>query len=673
MPAWAATLLAKYRAGVAHAFILHFNVADYVEPGRPLLPYLTGRLLGARAIVACYNRAEGITFPLPSMRARALQLLGLAADTPPPPALNAALSLLPGGAVPAAPAELPQAPGAALPLLERLLKSTVPGGVAVILEYAETLAPAGDVATMSEADRTNLITLVRWGRDPAIAALGSPVLLVTANLADLHPSLRAASARYEALELPLPDAAARAAFIAAYTRTKPEAFTWAIAPAVLANATAGLSLVGVEDIFLRAEQEGRLTWDLVRERKQDIIAGEFGEVLEILEPRFGFAAIGGLAHVKAFFQRSVIRPLREGRTARCPQGILLLGPPGTGKTAMAEALAREAGVNFVVLNLARIFQGLVGASERNLERALRAISSLAPTIVFIDEIDQSVSRGASGDSGVSNRVFKRLLEFMSDTGLRGRVLFLASTNRPDLVDAALRRPGRFDKKIPFLVPDREERRSIFAVQAARYGLAAPPVPDGVLDATENWTGAEIEAAVVKAVELLEDGEADAATALPAAVGRLRPGTGEIELQTLLALREVNDLDLLPPRYRAALADRGGLEQRIAALQPAVPAAGASGSCEPWGRGRGGPGPAPTPSPQAGMAPVRVVAASSLPAVLPLKGLRPATGAPSCPHGAFAHTPWRRPPFHSLKPVRHPETPRPLGRDCRRLPPSVCIR
>ena len=143
----------------------------------------------------------------------------------------------------------------------------------------------------------------------------------------------------------------------------------------------------------------------------------------------------------------------------------MTGPAGTGKSAVAEAVAHEAGVNAVVLNLARILGQYVGNSERNLEKALQAIKSLAPTIVFIDEIDQSVSRGGSGDSGVSNRIFKRLLEFMSDTGNRGQVLFLAATNRPDLLDAALRRPGRFDKKIPFLIPDESERAAIIQVMA----------------------------------------------------------------------------------------------------------------------------------------------------------------------------------------------------------------
>jgi SpoVK/Ycf46/Vps4 family AAA+-type ATPase len=568
-PAWVRALLAKYSSGVAHAFLLHFNTADYVTPGRTLRPYLA-TLLARREIIAFYDRAEGIAFATASMREKALALLGAgqaASVGQADPMLAALASLGQAGAG----ENLPRAPGAALSLLERLLLSDTP--VAVILDYAETLVPAADVATMSEADRTNLITVQRWGRDARIAGRGNAVFLIASNLADVHASVRAASSKYEAIELPLPDHAARLSFIESYRRQlaageEPvrEGFRWELSPSRLASVTAGLSLIHLEDVFLRATQEGALTQELVTERKRDIIAGEFGEVLEVLEPRFGWERIGGMEHIKRFFDQSVIAPLREGRTGRVPMGVLLTGPAGTGKTAVAEAVAWEAGINFVVLNLARILGSYVGLSERNLEKALRAIRSLAPCGVLIDEIDQAVSRGSSGDSGVGNRIFKRLLEFMSDTGNRGKVLFLAATNRPDLLDAALRRPGRFDKKVPFLVPDAEERAAIFMVMARAHGLGgALAVPPACIERTDGWTGAEIEAAVVKAVEVVEDEGLSIPEALTRATSVLAPSTADIEFMTGLALRECNDLDLLPPRYRAMVQDRTALEQRVEEL------------------------------------------------------------------------------------------------------------
>lgn len=569
-PQWAARLLARYQSGVAHAFILHFNVADYVVPGRSLKSFLI-MLNKTREIIACYNRAEGITFPVPSMKERALELLGLK-QPPTADPMRAALAAVNGGD------ELPRTPAQALPLLERLLKSDAK--VAVIIDYAEHIAPEAGVSMMPPDDRTNLITLLRWGTDPDIAASGNPIFLVAQSLTDINSALRAASSKYEAVELPLPDTDIRRSFIEYYAAQKPAAFDWQVPPKQLVNASAGLSLLHIEDIFLRAEQTGSLTQQLVKERKDDIVRSEFGEVLEILEPRFGFAAIGGLEYVKGFFSRSVIDPLRDGRLSRLPMGVLLTGPAGTGKTAMAEALAWESGVNFVILSPARIFQGLVGQSERNLEKALRAIESLAPTIVFIDELDQAVSRGGAGDSGVSSRVFKRLLEFMSDTGHRGRVIFIAATNRPDYLDAALRRPGRFDRKIPFLVPEREERAAIFAVLARRYGLATAAQPlhvnDAALDQSEGWTGAEIEAAIVKALELVEDESLTPAEAVLAATNRLRPSTADIELMTSLAIAECNDTDLLPPSYRERLNDRAKLTQEVER---------AAGEQKPKGRGK----------------------------------------------------------------------------------------
>jgi SpoVK/Ycf46/Vps4 family AAA+-type ATPase len=187
---------------------------------------------------------------------------------------------------------------------------------------------------------------------------------------------------------------------------------------------------------------------------------------------------------------------------------------------------------------------------------------------FIDEVDQAISRGGSvGGSQQDRHIFQRLLEWMSDTGHRGRAVVLAATNRPDLMDAALRRPGRFDKKIPFLIPDEEERQAIFAVMCRRYGLQVERIPETCVTATDGWTGAEIEGATVKAVELTEDEELEPTEALTQAVRRIRPSTADIEFMTLLAVAEVNDLDLLPPKYRGLLDNRKELQEKLETTRP----------------------------------------------------------------------------------------------------------
>ena len=570
-PTWAQEVMEKYRSGVAHAFILNFNIHDYAIPGVPFTTYLA-QMLAGRQVVAVYSRDLGITFPLETMRERFVEILGLGggeqqnAD----PALVALQSL---GAAPAAGgAELPRAPADALPLLGQLLRAGGPEDklAAVVIEEAQTVVPDADVAAMSPADRDVLVAVSRWGRDAGIVAAGNPVFLVTPNLSALNGAVRAASSKWEAVKVSLPGPEERLAFVQWYLEERPDTFTWLeeTTPQMLANVTAGLSLVHLEDILLRAEAEGELRPEMVRERKEAIIRSEYGDVLEVMEPRFGFEDVGGLQHVKEFFTRSVIRPMREGRTRRCPMGVLMLGPAGCGKSIIAESIAREAGINAVRLRIGgQIASKWQGEGERNLEKALAAIEGMVPTIVVIDEIDQAISRGdGSGGSQQDRRIFQRLLEWMSDTGHRGRAIVLGLCNRPDLMDAALRRPGRFDKKIPFLIPDEEERKAVFTVMCRRYGLQVEYIPDACIAATDGWTGAEIEVATIKGIELVEDEDLGPGDALVQAVRRIRPSTADIEYMTLLALKEVGDYDLLPPKYQAIAQDQEKIEKRVEELQ-----------------------------------------------------------------------------------------------------------
>jgi transitional endoplasmic reticulum ATPase len=572
-PTWARDVMDKYGSGVAHAFILHFGVHDYAVPSVPFTTYLA-QMLAGRQVVAVYSRDQGITFPLKSMRERFVEILGLGGEQSQQPADPALAALQSLGVAPAGGGtELPRAPADALPLLGQLLRAGGPEDklAAVVIEEAQTVVPDAGVAAMSPADRDVLVAVSRWGRDAGIVAAGNPVFLVAPNLSALNGAVRAASSKWETVKVSLPGPEERLAFVQWYLEERPDTFTWPekTTPQMLANVTAGLSLVHLEDILLRAEAEGELRPEMVRERKEAIIRSEYGDVLEVMEPRFGFDDVGGLQHVKEFFTRSVIRPMREGRTRRCPMGVLMLGPAGCGKSIIAEAIAREAGINAVRLRIGgQIASKWQGEGERNLEKALAAIEGMVPTIVVIDEIDQAISRGdGSGGSQQDRRIFQRLLEWMSDTGHRGRVTVFGLSNRPDLMDAALRRPGRFDKKIPFLVPDEEERRAVFAVMCRRYGLHVERIPDECIAATDGWTGAEIEAAAVKAAELVEDEDLEPAKALIQAVQRIRPSTTDIEFMSLLALREVDDVDLLPPRHRALLENREELEKKLDAARP----------------------------------------------------------------------------------------------------------
>ncbi|RJO61783.1 MAG: ATP-binding protein [Dehalococcoidia bacterium] len=552
IPAWLKEVVQKWEAGIAHVFILYGNVDDLVEPGKYVKDILlsTG-LIAKRSIVISYNRSKGITFPIPAHKDKFLEMLNMKQ------AASGALAALQQARGQAAQddVQLPAAPGQALPLIERTLAAADESGpvTALIVENAETICPNTDIAVMSPDDRNILVTVTRWAREKEFISAGPPVFLLVENISELHMNLRRASSRIEAVKVPYPDREERLEFIKKLAAAR----GWQVDEERLAAKTAGLKRVHIEDIFLRADlSDVPVNDELVKERKNEIIRSEFADVLEIIEPTVGFNDIGGMDYIKQYFLKNIIQPMKENRTAYVPMGALLLGPAGTGKTVLAKAVAKESGMNCCSFNVGKLLGSYVGTSEKNLERTLECIQAMAPTIVIMDELDQSgLSRSGSGDSGVSNRILQRLLEFMSDDSRRGKIVFMGISNRSDLIDAALKRPGRFDKKIPVLAPDNVERESILKVLLKKYN------PENwvkdintVVEATEGWTGAELEALVLKACEVAE-GQTLADGHMAAALDRYFPTTQDIERMTALAVAECNDADLLPPRYRTVLKER----------------------------------------------------------------------------------------------------------------------
>jgi transitional endoplasmic reticulum ATPase len=160
----------------------------------------------------------------------------------------------------------------------------------------------------------------------------------------------------------------------------------------MARLCTGLRYIDLEDILLRASfQHQAVDRALIKQRKDEIMSSEFADVLHIAEVEAGFDQLGGLEEVKRDLRETVVAPMRAGELRLVPQGILLMGPAGTGKTRLAKALAKESAVTFVELNLSKIFSKWVGDTERRLERALQAIIAWRPCIVFVDEVDQSAS------------------------------------------------------------------------------------------------------------------------------------------------------------------------------------------------------------------------------------------------------------------------------------------
>ncbi|MDP3064091.1 MAG: CDC48 family AAA ATPase [Chloroflexota bacterium] len=209
--------------------------------------------------------------------------------------------------------------------------------------------------------------------------------------------------------------------------------------------------------------------------------------------------VGGLESVKQTLIESVEWPLKHAELfrqtgARPPKGILLSGPPGTGKTLLAKAVATESQVNFIPVKGPALLSKWVGESERAIREVFRKARQASPCILFFDEIDAlAPARGSVDASSVTDRVISQLLaELDGIEELRG-VLVLAATNRPDLVDPALLRPGRFDIHVALLLPDMRARREIFAIHTRTKPTGEDIDLDTLATATEGLVGADIEA------------------------------------------------------------------------------------------------------------------------------------------------------------------------------------
>jgi transitional endoplasmic reticulum ATPase len=208
--------------------------------------------------------------------------------------------------------------------------------------------------------------------------------------------------------------------------------------------------------------------------------------------------VGGLDDVKQALREAVEWPLKhaalfERAKTRPPKGLLLSGPPGCGKTLLAKAVARESGVNFISIKGPQLLSKWVGESEKGVREIFKKARQASPCIIFLDEIDAlAPARGAGGDSHVSERVVSQLLTEMDGIeDLRG-VMVLAATNRPDIVDPALLRPGRFDLQMALPPPDAAGRTAILAVHTRGKPLAADVDLQALVDRTAGKVGADIE-------------------------------------------------------------------------------------------------------------------------------------------------------------------------------------
>jgi SpoVK/Ycf46/Vps4 family AAA+-type ATPase len=532
LPNWAEDLRRRYLRGEATMFILYGNVYDSVIYQKRMLglaEFLSDVLLkDSKETIAIYNVATGVRF------------------TKKPEKLIGAEDLL-----------LPSFKEKTFAALERLLIGSMK--TAVLMEYAEAIAPAGDPSFQADADRAAIVTLHRWSSLPEIERGDNVILLIAENLSELSPKL-VSNPKVAVVEVPMPDREARkgAALLADSQLTEKDADRYA-------EVTAGLKIVQIATILAppppaeedaaareafivgllgggpgtpeRAHKLAALTSDLSRDeikkllaptspatseglgtqspvdrarkeadrliaaRKREILERECFGLVEFVEPHHGFEVVGGMEEVKKDLL-VIADNIRNARISRVPMGILFTGPMGTGKTFVAEAFAKECGLTTIKLKNFR--SKWVGATEGNLEKILNVIKAIGQVVVIIDEGDRAFgSTDSEGDGGTSSRVIARIKEFMSDTSNRGRILFLVMTNRPDKLDVDLKRAGRLDRKIPFLYAASPEEVEQIARALVRKNKVATDVDlatirDSFSSKLVGYSNADIEAVILMA-------------------------------------------------------------------------------------------------------------------------------------------------------------------------------
>ncbi|HIJ00922.1 MAG TPA: CDC48 family AAA ATPase, partial [Candidatus Methanomethylophilaceae archaeon] len=262
----------------------------------------------------------------------------------------------------------------------------------------------------------------------------------------------------------------------------------------------------VEEIPMEVLNSIQVEWDDFRNALREMQPSTLREVL-IERPKLSWDDIGALEDAKLELKKAVEWPLKYGKVfehlrAQPPRGILLYGPPGTGKTMLAKAVASESESNFISVKGPEFLSKWVGESEKAVRETFRKARQAAPCVIFMDEIDSITgTRGGSEDSKVTERVISQLLTEMDGLEALHDVVVIAATNRPDIIDPALLRPGRFDKMIYIGLPDLEARKAILRIHTKNKPLADDVDLDEIARKTDGYSGADLAAVVNEAVML----------------------------------------------------------------------------------------------------------------------------------------------------------------------------
>jgi ATP-dependent 26S proteasome regulatory subunit len=571
-PAWATQLADLYFSGTTAVFVLSGNTDDLYQVSASQAPrygvlaeFLAEQLFGRWSLVLHYDLGRGLKAFAGRDQPRLKEMVTL---------VNSRFGDL---------STLSRDPAAAFGVLDRFVRDNIMAAddarlsVAVILEQASYVFPAGDPGRLNLQSSSQLVTMLNWAMSPHVKRLNMAFVLVDEKLADLNDRLTG-NPHVAAIEVPLPNEQDRARFIQTATggtAADLKAFSDFDAEE-LAKLTAGISLTDLDVLIQSARETGkRLDTSVFRSLKKRLIERQCRGLLEFIEPKWNLDTVVGHEAAKARLRQDAAL-LKKGALDCLPMGYLLCGPVGTGKSFLAQCLSGEIGIPCVILRNFR--SKYVGETEGNLEHVLSVLRAMGPVVVVVDEADAALgSREQEGDSGTSSRVFAMIAAQMGDTQYRGQIMWMLLTARPDLLPIDLKRQGRAEVHIPLFYPtDENEIRQMFVILARKLGsrVASDDVPG--IPQRGDLSGADIEGMVGRAwrASLLAGADHVTREALAEVVSQFMPSTQglERELQETAAMLECTDRQFLPPAIVAKMEAEGGrskLQARLTALKQIV--------------------------------------------------------------------------------------------------------
>jgi transitional endoplasmic reticulum ATPase len=392
----------------------------------------------------------------------------------------------------------------------------------IFMDEIDAIAPNREEAT-NEVERrmvSQLLTLM-----DGMGSRGQVIVIGATNRPNaVDPALRRPGRFDREIEIGVPDRNSRKEILQIHTRSMP--LTEDVSIDELANITHGYTGADLAALAREAAMSSlrRIMPKIVDKRSipNEILATlsvsrqDFFDALNgiqpsalrevfIERPNVHWSDVGGLEHIKDELKEAVELPFKNPEVfekigIRPIRGLILVGPPGTGKTLLAKAVATEREANFISIKGPELLSKYVGESEKAVREIFRKAKMSAPCIIFMDEIDSIAStRGNDNpDSMVSERVVDTLLTELDGMQELKNVIVIGATNRPDILDPALLRPGRFDKIIEIPMPDEQTRYEIFKVHTKRMPLAKNVKLEELAAMTEGYTGAEIENVVREA-------------------------------------------------------------------------------------------------------------------------------------------------------------------------------